>query len=232
MRTLSRINRFVTIALLAITIGCGNGGGVGEPAAVSEVRVIHLSPNAPAFDVSVDSGPVLEGMSFTTSSEYIGIDSGSRLVEFKVSGTAKAAINFPLIFKPETRYSLIAINSFRSIETLLLPDQTFAPAGNAAIRIVHGAPALPKVDIYLTATDEELEKAVPILRNVPFKVASSYITVRPGQHRIRVTAAGSKAVAIDSGTITLTEGQVTTALASDTLGGGPPFSFLLAKDNL
>ena len=45
-----------------------------------------------------------------------------------------------------------------------------------------------------------------------------------------MTPAGTKTVVIDSGTLTLSSGQVRTAIAVDAPGGGAPFDLLLLQD--
>jgi hypothetical protein len=47
---------------------------------------------------------------------------------------------------------------------------------------------------------------------------------------VRVTSAGTKTVVIDSGTLTLSSGQVRTAIAVDAAGGGAPFDLLVLED--
>ena len=98
------------------------------------------------------------------------------------------------------------------------------------MRAVHGAPSAPAVDIYVTAPGADLEAATPALTGVPFGAASDYLTAPAGDYQVRVTPAGSKTVVIDSGTLTLAAGQVRTAIAVDSPGGGAPFELLLLPD--
>jgi hypothetical protein len=86
------------------------------------------------------------------------------------------------------------------------------------------------VDIYVTAPGADLEAATPALTGVPFGAASDYLTVPAGDYQVRVTPAGTKIVAIDSGTLALAAGQVRTVIAVDSPGGGAPFDFLLLAD--
>ena len=51
-----------------------------------------------------------------------------------------------------------------------------------------------------------------------------------GDYQVRVTPAGIKTVVIDSGTLTLSSGQVRTAIAVDAAGGGAPFDLLVLED--
>jgi hypothetical protein len=47
---------------------------------------------------------------------------------------------------------------------------------------------------------------------------------------VRITLAGTRTVAIDSGALTLRSGQVRTAIAVDAPGGGAPFDLLVLED--
>ena len=51
-----------------------------------------------------------------------------------------------------------------------------------------------------------------------------------GSYQIRVTPTGSRTVAIDSGTVALTAGQIRTVVAVDNSGGGSPFGAIILKD--
>jgi len=66
--------------------------------------------------------------------------------------------------------------------------------------------------------------------SLSFKSASSYVTQTAGTFRIRMTAAGSKAVLVDSGAVTFSAGQIRTVVALDAPGGGPPISAVILAD--
>ena len=86
------------------------------------------------------------------------------------------------------------------------------------------------MDIYVTAPGADLEAAVPILTGVAFGDVADYLEVLAGDYQVRVTPAGTKVLAIDSGALTLESGQVRTAIAVDAPGGGAPFDILLLAD--
>lgn len=125
-------------------------------------------------------------------------------------------------------YTVIASGLVADIAPIVLEDDASTPApGTVRIRAVHGAPA---VDVYVTAPDADLASATPVLTNVAFGDASDYIDAPAGEYQVRVTPAGTRTVVIDSGALTLTGGQVRTAIAVDAVGGGAPFDLLLLAD--
>ena len=86
------------------------------------------------------------------------------------------------------------------------------------------------MDIYVTAPGADIEAALPVLTGVEFGDVADYLEVPAGDYQVRVTPAGTKVVAIDSGALTLESGQVRTAIAVDAPGGGAPFDILLLAD--
>jgi hypothetical protein len=86
------------------------------------------------------------------------------------------------------------------------------------------------VDIYVTAPAADLETTIPLLANVEFVDVADYIEAPASDYQVRVTPAGTKTVVIDSGTLTLSSGQVRTAIAVDAAGGGAPFDLLVLED--
>ena len=55
---------------------------------------------------------------------------------------------------------------------MLVDDLTDPAGGNIKVRLVHGAPNVGQVDIYVTAPGADINTATPALTAVPFKAAS------------------------------------------------------------
>lgn len=218
------IATLVSIFLLA---GCGGSSS----SASSRLRVVHASPDAPNVDVLVRNRVVLSNVAFRDASGYLSTASGDTPVAVRVTGTTTTVISATTHLQEKVDYTLIAANRVANIEPLLLTDDNRSPsAGNIKLRVVHGAPSAPNVDVYVTAPGEDIANLVPTLSDVPFKAASGYLEVPAGTYRVRVTVAGTKDVAIDTGAVTLVAGQIRTAIAVDAVGGGAPFSALLLAD--
>jgi hypothetical protein len=214
------------LAALTLSLAaCGDDDGKAQ------LRVVHASPDAPNVDVSVDGKVVLSNVPYGTASAYLPIKSGSRKVDVAPTGTTTNVIDVTSGFKDKAAYTILAANLVASIEPVALTDDNTPPtSGNVKVRIVHGAPSAGPVDVYVTAPGDDLAAATPTLSAVTFKAASDYLSVPAGSYEIRVTVAGTKTVAIDSGTVALTAGQIRTVVALDAVGGGAPFSALVLAD--
>jgi hypothetical protein len=198
---------------------------------LSNVRVFHNSPDAPAVDVLIDNSKVLSNIAYPSNSNYLKVNSGTRNIKVAVAGTNTVAIEADLELKNSISYSVIALNKVANIEPLVLIDRTSSPDNSCAIRIVHGAPSAPAVDVYMTKFAADLSKAKPILSSVPFKGASDYIDIPCSNYQFRITVANTKTVAIDTGNVSITKGAYT-AIARDNVGGGSPFGVTLVSDNI
>jgi hypothetical protein len=62
----------------------------------AHVRFIHLSPDAPAVDVAVTSGPILfSNVAFKEASSYLPVDAGTYDLEVRLTGTTTVALSVP-----------------------------------------------------------------------------------------------------------------------------------------
>ena len=220
------------LALLAVAAGCGDDDNTVAPVQEARVRVLHGSPDAPAVDVLVDGQVVLTDVPFKAFSPYLTVPAGAR--NLRVRATADPSlvvIDVTPTLSAGTDYTVIARNLVASIEPWLLIDDNTAPAsGQIKLRLVHSAPGAPTVDIYVTAPGADLDVATPVLADVPYGAASGYLTVPAGTYQVRICPANTKTVAIDSNALTLAAGQIRTAVAVDSPGGGSPFGAVLLAD--
>ena len=223
------INFLLLALLFAFTFTACNDDD--EELIFAFLRAVHLSPNAPEVDVEVDNETVLENVAYTESSPYLEVPAKLNL-KIKAAGTDTVVIDEDLSLEPDEDHTVIAANFLEEIEALLLFDDNTPPAAdNVKVRAVHGAPSAPNVDIYVTGPDTDIEDVNPTLTNIPFLGVSDYLEVPAGDYRVRVTPTGTKTVVIDSGSLTLSSGQIRTIIARNAQGDvGEPFGFLILED--
>jgi hypothetical protein len=219
------MKKFLLIAAALVLASCSDS----DDSAL--IRIVHLSPDAPAVDVLVDGGRVLAGVSYPSASDYLEVSAGARELKVNAADTSTSVITANVTLNEEESYTVVAANRLSSIEPLVLVDERGGtPGDEASVRVLHGAPSAPAVDVYVTALGADLNTATPVLKNVSFKASSGYLTVPAGTYQVRVTVAGTKTVAIDSGSLTLKKQDRFTAIARDNVGGGAPFALLLLDD--
>jgi hypothetical protein len=229
MLKLTRIG-VAALAATALLLGCSDDDKTG-PSGTAQVRVVHGSPDAPAVDVLLDGAEVLADVTYLQSSPYLSVPAGTRNIKVNAANSATTVINASPALTRDYSYTVIATNLLASIEPLVLEDDLAAPAaGNIKLRLVHGAPNVGQVDIYITAPGADLATATPNLIAVPFKGASDYLEVPAGTYQVRITPTGTKTVAIDTGALTLAAGQIRTGIAVEAPGGGTPLTALLLAD--
>jgi hypothetical protein len=218
------------LAAGAMATGCSDEDNTG-PDGEARVRVVHASPDAPEVDVLVDDAEVLGDVSYLAASDYLDLSAGDHNLKVNAAGTSTTVIDTDVTLTDATDYTVIAGGLAAAIEPIVLEDDNTSPSsGNARVRAIHGAPSAPAVDVYVTAPGADITAATPTLGNVAFGDVADYLEVPAGDYQVRVTLAGTKTVVIDSGALSLTSGQVRTAIAVDAVGGGGPFDLWVLED--
>jgi hypothetical protein len=140
-------------------------------------------------------------------------------------------INATVSLSRNKYYTVLAVDKVASISPLVLTDDNTPPAsGQIKLRLVHASPTAGRVDIYVEAPGTDITGISPTLTNVPFKAASDYLAVAAGSYEVYITPTGTKTVALDSGSLALSAGQIRTAVALDAPGGGIPLIAIVSKD--
>jgi hypothetical protein len=223
---LSAAKAFLVLILagtLLFAIGCADSGS-------TELRVLHASPDAPNVDVLFDGKTLLTNIAYSSASAYLKVKAGSRRVEVRATGATTDVIDASPNFSKDRFYTVIAANDLTSITALVYLDDFSAPAsGQVKVRFIHAAPGAQNVDIYLGAPGSGTA-GTPAVTNLAYQSAAGYLSVPAGSYQAYITLTGSKTIAIDSGVLNLSDGQVRTAVAIGDLTVGKPLSAVLLSD--
>jgi hypothetical protein len=151
----------------------------------ARVRFIHLSPDAPAVDVTLPengNAKLALGVEFGKASDYVEIDAGTFELSVRPAGSADQVLGKRETFEAGRVYTLYATGLAGGRPRLSLLKSVDARATVARLRVIHASPDAPNVDVY--ADGQRL------LRNVRFRQVSNYLDLLPGQYQLQVVQAG------------------------------------------
>ncbi|WP_265110294.1 DUF4397 domain-containing protein [Halosolutus halophilus] len=154
-----------------------------EPA---EIRVAHLSPDAPNVDVYVDDEPVLEDVPFRAVSDYLELDPGTYGVMITAAGDPDTVVFDEELEVMEGAVTVAAIGELaeanQPFEVTVLEDDLSDPGEMARVRLVHASPDAPAVDV--TVGDGE----TVLFEDAAFGDAAA-VEVEPGNYALEVRPA-------------------------------------------
>ena len=139
-----------------------------------QVRVIHMSPDAPNVDVYVDGmdEAVVTDLSFSNTTAYLDLDVGT--YTFRVSATGTSADEAVVVFEDVDvtdglKLTAGAYNNVADIEGFALVDDSEGLAStDLRVTVIHAAPAVGSVDIW-----EISGEPMQLLDNVPFGASAT-----------------------------------------------------------
>jgi hypothetical protein len=203
----SRLMALALVASLSL-VACGGDENVSDT--YGNVRVLVASPNAPGLDLEFGDNQVAADLSYMENTGYLIVPPGSLDIRLEPLADTAAVLKQTLNIAEQGEYTVIALNYVDELESIVLEDDDVAPpSGQVRLRVVHGAPALGPVDVYVTLLNDPLES--PVLTNVAFKDASAYLNLPAGTYRVSVTLTGSDEV-IYTSFVTGLAGLVATAI--------------------
>ena len=201
--------------------GGERGGGQGS-GGDAEVRVGHLSPDAPAVDVYVGAepgsgDPAIAGLTYpnfapNAGGDYLSLPSGAYDVAVTPAGGIAQVIDVDgLALDPNKDYTILAVGELNpegdepGIQALPLVDNgdgdpALPPRSKTLVRFVHASPDAGAVDIAVDGT--------VVLSGVTFATASRYLKVAPGERTVEILKDGAAVLTIPA---TLTAGTKITA---------------------
>jgi hypothetical protein len=202
-------------------IGCG---GSAETIVGAEqnprVRALNLVANPSPVDITFDGSSISDNATFGVFSEYDVYRNGNREVRALDADTNGELAAETSLFELSNYYTVVVYPDGEDFSIAQLADDRSVDDDRGQLRIVHLANGAPNVDVFVTAPDTDITGRTPTVSNVAFGTVSGeavgYQSLTPGQHRIRVTLAGTTTVVpgLDT-TITLAEGDSRTLYISN-----------------
>ncbi|MEM7081908.1 MAG: DUF4397 domain-containing protein [Pseudomonadota bacterium] len=205
--------RLAFLSLLSFAFACSDSDDdpvtpeiIVQPAAMSKVRVIHASPDAPAVNVSLSGTEAIAALDFGQSSGFADVEAGD--YDITVDGilpgdTTTTVITVNAFNLPEDgRTTIVAAGDVATIAPLVVDESASDPAADqVSIAVLHAAPAAPAVDLFVTDPTTDITGMMP-LTTLAFQESADAGALTAGDVRIRAVVSGG--VVYDSGTVDLT----------------------------
>jgi hypothetical protein len=126
---------------------------------ISEVRLVHASPNSPNVDIYIDKAakPQYPNVAFGKFTGYVGIVAGVHRVTITKAGDAKTVVfDQDVELTGQTAYTLIAEGTLANFRVDVLVDDLSDTAGMARVEVVHAVPDAPAVDVITTKDNKAI----------------------------------------------------------------------------
>ena len=185
--------------------------------APAELRVTHASPDAPAVNVYVDGALALEAVEYKQSSGLIPFDQPTT-IEVEVRGILPDGSEVTVIGPADitveegVRTDIVAYDTlFDDAGALNIKPRILDPVTieegitDVRVSVLHAAPQVGPVDIYVTAPGDDLANTTPI--DADFGDAAGPVALEAAtDYQVRITPDGDTTVVYDSGTLNLPAG--------------------------
>jgi len=202
----------------------------------AEIRVTHAVPDVGApVEVLVDGDEVLSGFEFTGVEGPLPLPGGSYVFQVAVGGLV--VINPPTedddgnpvdpvstTLTDGVYFDAIAVGSVatENLGLFTAADDRRRLATAAKLRVIHAAPSVADVDLYIVdSTITDISAVDPFNEEpIPYLFNSGYLEVAPGAYNIYVTPTGTKDKAISIEGVGLDAAGIYTAIAAIDAEGG------------
>lgn len=193
--------------------------------ALSYIRILHASPDAPPVDIYANGNAIARGLSYKGFTAYMPLEQGQYAITVFPSGHTENPIISTRVDIPAGKImTMAAINRLRNIELFTVPDpsMTMDPL-KAYVRFVHLSPNAGGVDV-------TLPDGTRIFRNVGYKGITHYLPVDGGTYTLEIRPTGTENVILYVPNIHLRPGRAYTVYAVGLLRESPPLQALIPLD--
>jgi hypothetical protein len=186
------------------------------------LRLAHLSPDTPGTDIrlsafdAAEPAVVLENVTFGTVSDFQRVPAGFYTVSMTPAGSpadTTPVLTASVQVASGDCFTVVALGRNAELTAKVFADErTPPPAGQARVRLIQAATAVPAVDV---ATAE----GVNVAQDTAFGTAAPYTAVPAGQRTIEVTPTGGGQEPVRTD-VDLPAGSVATLLVIDDPAAG------------
>jgi hypothetical protein len=159
-------------------IGCQS---LSSANSFARVRVIDLSPDAPALDVYQGNNAVAYNLNFGTVTSYVPVAPGGSTFTVAPAGSRQVLSSVEGTFTAGTLYTVLVNSPAVSLQQTILTDHSQSPVSKTSsapsVRLIHQASRMGAVDVYLVPAGQRITSVSPIVTNLPPGGNSGYLTV-------------------------------------------------------
>ncbi|WP_254663228.1 DUF4397 domain-containing protein [Haladaptatus sp. W1] len=214
---------------------------------MAKVRLAHVSPDAPAVDVTVMDGEttLFDDVGYGEASDYLEVEPGNYTLEVRGdtdSNDGDVAATFEVSLEPGNCYTAFAAGYLtpedepanEPFDLVVAMDGTEqshekngagsdSPKQTGMVRVAHASPDAPNVDVWVDGTK--------VLSDVPFKAISEYLDVPVGKRMVRITAAGDPDTVAFEGKVSVGKNAYTVAAIGELASDDTEFTPWVLKDD-
>jgi hypothetical protein len=219
-------------ALVMIAVAATACSDSTSPPASAQIRFLHAALGVDAVDFRVDDDGVLTGVEFADDvSDYASVAAGSSQVVARLTGENDDLAHLTADLAAGAPYTAVLVNGVDSqILEVYADTNTAAAAGKTRLRVINTSQLAGVLDVYVTDPDAELDDAEPVITETGRPTASGYVEVSSGEQRIRFTAAGTKTVVLDAGSIELPDAGARTVFLVTSDVADPSYEVIVSED--
>lgn len=191
---------------------------------MSNIRILHASPDAPAVDVLANDISLAQNLSYRDFTEYLQVAPGTYNFQVYPAGNrTNPIVTTDVNILPETIATVAVVGRLSDLALQLIPEPKEAlPPGQLALRFAHLSPFTTNVDVIIDGAR--------LFSNVGYREVTDYLAVNPGTYTLLLHPASSDEVILTVPNQQLSAGKFFTAYLVGLVGGTPGLQLLLPLD--
>lgn len=212
----------------------GNAVEIPDDRFLPTVQVVNAGLGSGDVDLVIDndfvSPPTIANLAFSTVSADAIVSAGILPYTYTPPASTTVLLEEDTSIGLGTRTMIVLRGEPGALATTILASNRRPYSTAAQIRITNAAANFPTVDVYLSSDDSLLDDLLPILRALPFGLASEYQQPVANSYELTITTATEKTVLAGPLTLDIATGDIVEIIILDT--DDPTIGALLEFTNM